>query len=248
MHMSTIIVVPPDSAALVPHSKSSAETVPMKGNSQCVCGSMPPGSTKAPPASMTSALAGTLSPSPTAAICPPSISTSARREASWFTTVPPRISMVIAKAPACLRQLPLIPAQAGIQGHPVGRTGSPLSRGRAELGAATLLQRHVRDRMRPRAGRRLGDHRRLAAAAEQRLHGALVVSRVECAVRAFGQLVDLAEHARLMLLGLRTGRVVGEHDLDGFRRIGAGIIPAFERRFDELGERRGELRIGDLAL
>ena len=42
---STVIVVPPASAAAVPLSKSSAEWVPMKGISMWVCGSMPPGMT-----------------------------------------------------------------------------------------------------------------------------------------------------------------------------------------------------------
>ncbi len=45
MQKSTTMVVPPDSAALVPLSKSSAVTVPMNGNSRWVCGSMPPGMT-----------------------------------------------------------------------------------------------------------------------------------------------------------------------------------------------------------
>ena len=39
----TTMVVPPDSAARVPLSKSSVEYVPMNGISRCVCGSMPPG-------------------------------------------------------------------------------------------------------------------------------------------------------------------------------------------------------------
>ena len=42
---SMIIVVPPAAAALVPEKKSSEATVPMKGSSMCVCGSMPPGIT-----------------------------------------------------------------------------------------------------------------------------------------------------------------------------------------------------------
>ena len=45
MQKSTTIVVPPASAALVPHSKSSAVTVPMNMNSRWVCGSIPPGMT-----------------------------------------------------------------------------------------------------------------------------------------------------------------------------------------------------------
>ena len=58
MQKSMIIVVPPASAAAVPERKSSHATVPMKGISMWVCGSMPPGRTKAPPASTTSAPAG----------------------------------------------------------------------------------------------------------------------------------------------------------------------------------------------
>ena len=42
---STVIVVPPARAAMVPLSKSSAVVVPMNGMSMWVCGSMPPGIT-----------------------------------------------------------------------------------------------------------------------------------------------------------------------------------------------------------
>ena len=45
MAKSTIIVVPPTAAALVPVSKVSQATVPPNGISKCVCTSMPPGST-----------------------------------------------------------------------------------------------------------------------------------------------------------------------------------------------------------
>ena len=45
-------VVPPKAAAMVPDSKSSADVVPPKGMSRCVCTSMPPGSTSLPVASM----------------------------------------------------------------------------------------------------------------------------------------------------------------------------------------------------
>src|SRR6185436_20999334 len=99
---------------------------------------------------MISAPAGAASPSPTATIRPLSISTSARREASWFTIVPPRISMLM-----------------------INRS----------------LHGCIGDRMGPRTGRRLGDHRRLAAATEQGLHRALIVGRLELAGRALGQLV-----------------------------------------------------------
>ena len=53
-----IIVVPPAKPAAVPVKKSSLATVPMKGSSMCVCGSMPPGMTYWPPASTTRAPAG----------------------------------------------------------------------------------------------------------------------------------------------------------------------------------------------
>ena len=65
-----IIVVPPASAAAGPVKKSSLVTVPMKGSSMWVCGSIPPGITRAPPASTISAPGGTSSPSPTAWIVP----------------------------------------------------------------------------------------------------------------------------------------------------------------------------------
>jgi hypothetical protein len=45
MQKSTTMVVPPVSVALVPHSKSSDDTLPMNPSSRWVCGSMPPGIT-----------------------------------------------------------------------------------------------------------------------------------------------------------------------------------------------------------
>jgi hypothetical protein len=45
MTKSMAIVVPPAAAAEVPVKKSSLATVPMKGSSMCVCGSIPPGMT-----------------------------------------------------------------------------------------------------------------------------------------------------------------------------------------------------------
>ena len=45
MAKSTIDVVPPNAAAMVPVSKSSADVVPPNGMSRCVWTSMPPGST-----------------------------------------------------------------------------------------------------------------------------------------------------------------------------------------------------------
>ena len=47
-----IMVVPPATPAAVPVKKSSLATVPMNGSSIWVCGSMPPGMTYWPPASI----------------------------------------------------------------------------------------------------------------------------------------------------------------------------------------------------
>ena len=49
---SMIVVVPPKAAARVPVKKSSDDCVPPNGNSMCVCGSMPPGITSFPAASI----------------------------------------------------------------------------------------------------------------------------------------------------------------------------------------------------
>src|SRR5215469_15967931 len=95
---STIVVVPPKAAAIVPVSKVSAENVPPNGISRCVCTSIPPGSTYFPVASMTSpARAATASLAPgasTAAICSPSTSTSAGKVPVELTTVPFLIRML----------------------------------------------------------------------------------------------------------------------------------------------------------
>ena len=53
MTKSTWQVVPPNAAAVWPDSTSSTVTVPPNGMSRCVCGSIPPGSTYFPEASMT---------------------------------------------------------------------------------------------------------------------------------------------------------------------------------------------------
>ena len=53
MQKSTWQVVPPNAAETVPEVKSSQEVVPPKGMSRCVCGSMQPGSTIFPAASIT---------------------------------------------------------------------------------------------------------------------------------------------------------------------------------------------------
>ena len=90
-----MLVVPPASPAAVPVKKSSIVTVPMKGSCMCVCGSMPPGMTYWPPASITVAPAGASSPSPMAVMRPPCVSTSARKARSAFTTVPPWIKIEV---------------------------------------------------------------------------------------------------------------------------------------------------------
>ncbi len=88
MAKSTIVVVPPIAAARVPVSKSSAELVPPKGMSRCVCASMPPGSSSRPVASTTvsAALAGM--PARTSLMTAPSISRSAFTVESALTMVP----------------------------------------------------------------------------------------------------------------------------------------------------------------
>src|SRR5829696_8049288 len=53
MQKSTCVVVPPHAADVWPDSKSSIVTVPPNGMSRCVCGSMQPGSTYLPVASIT---------------------------------------------------------------------------------------------------------------------------------------------------------------------------------------------------
>ena len=49
---SMMVVVPPCAAAIVPVRKSSDADVPPNGSSMCVCGSMPPGMTSLPEASI----------------------------------------------------------------------------------------------------------------------------------------------------------------------------------------------------
>ena len=75
MAKSTIVVVPPCAAAIVPDSKSSAEVVPPNGMSRWVWTSMPPGSTYFPVASMVRS-AGMVSAVPIVEIRSPSTKTS----------------------------------------------------------------------------------------------------------------------------------------------------------------------------
>ncbi len=67
-----MLVVPPARPAAVPVKKSSAVTVPMKGSCMWVCGSIPPGMTYWPLASMTWPPLGACRFSPTATILSPS--------------------------------------------------------------------------------------------------------------------------------------------------------------------------------
>src|SRR3954470_18972716 len=96
---STIVVVPPQAAAVVPVSNVSEAWVPPNGISMWVCPSMPPGITYLPLASMTvSAWMGPRAVLPgasTAAIVSPSTRTSASEEPVAETTVPPLINVVI---------------------------------------------------------------------------------------------------------------------------------------------------------
>src|SRR5215467_8014053 len=97
---STREVVPPQAAARVPVSKSSAEKVPPNGMSRCVCTSMPPGMTYLPVASIDRSARPANEPvcagSSTATTVSPSMSTSAADDPVAVTTVPPRIRMRMA--------------------------------------------------------------------------------------------------------------------------------------------------------
>ena len=69
------VVVPPKAAAVVPEVKSSQVVVPPKNISMCVCGSIAPGITSFPVASITLS-ASTSSEAPRSAIFSPSTKTS----------------------------------------------------------------------------------------------------------------------------------------------------------------------------
>src|ERR1700719_1299303 len=187
MQKQTIMVVPPATAALVPHSKSSAETVPMNSSSMCVCGSMPPGRMSQPPASMISHPVGAAILSATATILPASIRTSARGEWSWLMTVPPRMSMAMGGPPTRMVSWMELAVAA-----PVRRCNDDVGFGRRPRS----LQRGVDHGMGPGAFRLLGDDGLFAAGvAEQRRHRAVVIGGIQLAVAAGGELVDLAHHA-----------------------------------------------------
>src|SRR5215467_14390393 len=97
---STRDVVPPQAAARVPVSKSSAEKVPPNGMSRWVCTSMPPGMTYLPVASIDRSARPANEPvcagSSRAMTVSPSMSTSAADDPVAVTTVPPRIRMRMA--------------------------------------------------------------------------------------------------------------------------------------------------------
>src|SRR5262249_8075662 len=100
---STREVVPPQAAARVPVSKSSAEKVPPNGMSRWVCTSMPPGMTYLPVASIDRSARPANEPvcagSSSATTVSPSISTSAADAPVAVTTVPPRIRVRMAASP-----------------------------------------------------------------------------------------------------------------------------------------------------
>src|SRR5215470_1786813 len=103
-----------------------------------------------------------------------------------------------------------------------GHAGPPLA---IFLVVPGLLHRLVPDVVRPGALRLLADHG-IGAAGEQDLHGPLIGGLVEIAGALVGladQLGDLAHHALLVLLGLRPGLVVVEHDHGGV--VGMGDRP-----------------------
>ena len=77
MAKSMTDVVPPTAAARVPVSKSSELTVPPNGSCMCTCGSIPPGMTSLPAASITRTSSADASDRPMAATVPPDTSTSA---------------------------------------------------------------------------------------------------------------------------------------------------------------------------
>jgi hypothetical protein len=93
MQKSTIIVVPPASAAAVPVSQSSAVIVPPNGMSMWVWPSMKPGMSSLPATSTRSPPSGSVPP--TWAIFPSRMAMSAWKEPSAVTTVPPVRSMAL---------------------------------------------------------------------------------------------------------------------------------------------------------
>src|SRR6185437_10459112 len=93
MAKSISVVVPPNAAAIVPVSKSSALIVPPKGISRCVWTSIPPGITRHPAASTTLPAFSIGSCAPMAEILWPLTPTSATHISVAVTTAPFLISM-----------------------------------------------------------------------------------------------------------------------------------------------------------
>src|SRR5262245_50156233 len=112
-----IVVVPPHAAARVPVKNVSAENVPPKGISMCVCASIPPGSTYLSSASMTESADSITPGATTAEIFSSSTSTSARSVPPALMTVPLRMSVrisgsgerVVGVRPAVAVELPQVP-------------------------------------------------------------------------------------------------------------------------------------------
>src|SRR6266481_6484443 len=109
---SMMVVVPPHAAARVPVSKVSAENVPPKGISMCVCTSIPPGSTYLPAAliawstSAGQASATSVPGAASAMIRSPPVSTSAATAPLAVMTVPPLIRIRIVCS-CCAMTVPL---------------------------------------------------------------------------------------------------------------------------------------------
>ncbi len=95
MAKGSTMVLPPNAAARVPLSKSSAIVMPgPEGCAKCTWLSMPPGSTSRPVASTISAAAPRSLPS--AAMRPPAMPTSQAKVSAAVATVPPR--MIVSNA------------------------------------------------------------------------------------------------------------------------------------------------------
>src|ERR1041385_8863056 len=97
MQKSMMLVVPPAIPLAGPVSKSSALTVPMSGRCLVTCGSMKPGSTRRPAGAISVSPLPFRSAVPMPVIVRPSTLTSAVNRSPAFTTVPPRITMPIAR-------------------------------------------------------------------------------------------------------------------------------------------------------
>src|SRR5215471_12120701 len=113
MQKSTWHVVPPNAADVWPDSKSSIVTVPPNGMSRCVCGSMQPGRTYFPLASIVRSTV-TSSSAPMSATRSPSTRTSATKSSAAVTTRPPLISTDMAglyRGASYSHEMPLDPSR-----------------------------------------------------------------------------------------------------------------------------------------